>query len=213
MKANSGLSFGTLVSGLILILGKVIEELILNLSIAWLTGIWWIIIASLILAGIIVFPYKSFLNPSSKLEFGIDNIDFGGTFHLEPTIDVTLKVRNISDIDQVLERLYGKLAYKAGSAFELHTLQHPIIFVKPTRVKAKDDIRILVNIPISSNLVERFRKYMDTGQYIYWTGTIEVNVSATIWRIQRGKYLEDKELPEFAIVPRGLAPEGLQHAM
>ena len=132
---------------------------------------------------------------------------------MEPTIDVTLKVRNTSDMDQVLERLYGKLAYKAGSTFELYTLQHAIIFLKPTRVKVKDDIQILVNIPISSNLGDRFRKYMDTGQYIYWTGTIEVNVFATIWRIQRGKYLEDKELPEFAIVPRGLAPERLQHAI
>lgn len=167
----------------------------------------------LAIGGLIIFPWKSVRNPTSMLDIRLDMIDFSGSFELEPTINITLRVENKSDIDQTMNWVLGKLSYSAASSFPQHRLQHPLIILMPVKIKAREIASTSASIAISDRLVERFRKYMDIGQYTYWFGTLDLDVSATIWGIRRGKCLEGKELPEFSIVPRGLSLEGLQHAL
>jgi len=210
MRKRPNVSAGALGTALLLGIGKMVEEALFNLPIP--TVIWLSIFIACLLIAIVLFPFKSFRNPKEMLKFTIKWVDYSEAFEIEPAIRVFLKVQNESDIEQTVNSLKGEVFYSASyidNTFPNHPLQNPIIESKFV-VKNKASKLLSIRTPILPISAERFKKYMEVGEYIFWSGIIQADISAKIWWLERGGRIENMPLAKFPHVPTSQRFEGME---
>lgn len=215
MKHSPKLGGGVIIWGFVMVGLRVAEEFATNWAIWFLGDKWLVIGIAFIVAGVLLFPFTSLRDPKQKLIFGIKWIGFEGIYQIEPTIVLFLKIMNHSDINQKLDNIKGQLFYSASyedDTFPEHPLQQSFNETQQI-VKAKDSEILQIPVPILPKSAERFKKYIEVGQYIFWSGNVNANVSAKIWGFERGGVIKSKPLAKFPHVPTSRHFEGIEEIL
>jgi len=176
--------------------------------------ITWAFAAGFGIAFLFLFPFKSARNPQKLLKFTIRWIDCSGVFEIEPYLTLFLRVDNQADIDQTIDNLKGELSYSASymdDTFPNYPLQNT--FSEQGKVvKAKKHELLILKIPILPETAERFKQYMEVGEYIFWSGSGKATISAKLWHLNRGGEVPI-ELNKFPHVPTSRHFEGIENIL
>ncbi|MFW6105294.1 MAG: hypothetical protein ACOC7P_01790 [Chloroflexota bacterium] len=176
--------------------------------------ITWAFAVGFGIAFLFLFPFKSVRNPQKLLKFTIRWMDCSGVFEIEPYFILFLRVDNQADIDQTIDNLKGKLSYSASYTednFPNHPLQNTFS-EQGIVIKAKKHELLKLKIPILPETAERFKKYIEVGEYIFWSGSGKATISAKVWHINRGGEVS-LELNKFPYVPTSRHFEGIENIL